>query len=675
MTTPAWIEQLQPASFKGVRFHVDSVEWTAGDNVVVREYPFQDRPTVFRMGKAAQTLKFSAYVIGDDYIAQRDELAQALTGDGDLVHPTAGTMRAFVAEKFRVSEAPTSEGGIARFDLSFVLAEPRRYPVAVANTGGEAVAAAQQAKEAAVDEFASKFSVANAPGWVAENVVDRINTTMASVMGPIQEAASQINEFSSQVVSSYQALQSSVNSLVAAPRALAGAIAGLFSLPGDLSAAAARLFSGVFEGVFDLPSKSDQERVELPTTAKQSVFKQAHEPKALAVGDMWLYTGSMNNFKWSESTNWANFNDGATMSAAALVTPDGNTNAVKIVELGTNAPHYVDSYQAFGAGPGAYVMSAFAKKGERSGVILCSYSQVNNHGAWFDLDAGQVSNVSSGDSAEIIYVGGGWFRCILRIANQSNVAGPIQRIYAWDTTQQGGSSYQGTAGAGVHVWGLMLEPGSVATKYIPTGNAVVSNVGINQAYAWNGAAWVLSAAAVGPSQAGVGLIMSGAGAASLQVLDAPGQLIATKCNAAFNVLIQSLALASLVEAQTALGDAAPDAVDVTEAHRVRAWLYTKTTAMLMAASSKPGSSAGTSSAWHDAMLAMLSASLAEMRSRAGGGSRIDTYTPNGWEPVWQISYRLYGTADFADEILAMNPHITNPLLVPPGRALTVVRHG
>jgi prophage DNA circulation protein len=439
MTTPTWIDQLQPASFKGVRFHVDSVEWTAGDNVVVREYPFQDRPTVFRMGKAAQTLKFSAYVIGDDYIAQRDELAQALTGDGDLVHPTAGTMRAFVAEKFRVSEAPTSEGGIARFDLSFVLAEPRRYPVAVANTGGEAVVAAQQAKEAAVDEFASKFSLANAPGWVAENVVDRINTTMASVMGPIQEAASQINEFSNQVVSSYQALQSSVNSLVAAPKALAGAIAGLFSLPGDLSAATARLFSGAFEGVFDMPSIFGQSKVKLPV--------------------------------------------------------------------------------------------------------------------------------------------------------------------------------------------------------------------------------------------GAGAVMSGYGSAADLSVDTAAQALVAQNNAALDSLIQSLALASLVEAQAALGDAAPDAVDTTETSRLRALLYSRTTGMLMAASSKPGASGATSTAWHDAMLAMLTASLAEMRSRAGGGSRIDTYTPNGWEPVWQISYRLYGTADFAEEILAMNPHITNPLLVPPGRALTVVRHG
>ena len=38
----AWAQQLQPASWRGVPFHVDSVDISAGDNVVLREYPFQD---------------------------------------------------------------------------------------------------------------------------------------------------------------------------------------------------------------------------------------------------------------------------------------------------------------------------------------------------------------------------------------------------------------------------------------------------------------------------------------------------------------------------------------------------------------------------------------------------------------------------------------------------------
>ena len=56
----AWFDQLTTASFRGVAFQVDTIDVTAGDNTVVREYPFQDLPTVFRMGEGVEEIKFSA---------------------------------------------------------------------------------------------------------------------------------------------------------------------------------------------------------------------------------------------------------------------------------------------------------------------------------------------------------------------------------------------------------------------------------------------------------------------------------------------------------------------------------------------------------------------------------------------------------------------------------------
>ena len=79
-------------------------------------------------------------------------------------------------------------------------------------------------------------------------------------------------------------------------------------------------------------------------------------------------------------------------------------------------------------------------------------------------------------------------------------------------------------------------------------------------------------------------------------------------------------------------------------------------------------------AWHDAMLALLAAGLRDLQERSRDMARLDTWTPQAWMPVWAVSYRLYGTAAYADEILAMNPHIEHPLLVPPGKALRIARH-
>ena len=78
--------------------------------------------------------------------------------------------------------------------------------------------------------------------------------------------------------------------------------------------------------------------------------------------------------------------------------------------------------------------------------------------------------------------------------------------------------------------------------------------------------------------------------------------------------------------------------------------------------------------WHDAMLAVLTSTLADLQRRSSGLARMMSYTPQAWTPVWVVSYQLYGTTDWADEIMALNPHIEHPMLVPPGRALRVARH-
>lgn len=192
----SWIDLLQPASFRGVPFQVDAIEHQAGDNVVLREYPFQDLPTVFRMGEAAEEIKFSAYVIGDDYMDLRDRLREVLTGEGVLIHPTAGTMRVFVAGKYALKENPTAEGGIARFDLTFVRAEVRRYPTGVSNAPQTAKDKATAAKAASVDAFAAGFDLTGKPGWVADRVVARVTDSVSAAWDTMSTVTSGLGDFS-----------------------------------------------------------------------------------------------------------------------------------------------------------------------------------------------------------------------------------------------------------------------------------------------------------------------------------------------------------------------------------------------------------------------------------------------------------------------------------------------
>lgn len=433
----SWLDQLQMASFRGVEFQVDGIDVSAGDNVVLREYPFQDLPTVFRMGEAAEEIKFSAYVIGEDYIEQREALRLVLSGEGVLVHPTAGSIRVFVAGKFAIKENPTAEGGMARFDLTFVRAQTRRYPAGTVSTPAAAAVAAQAADTSSADEFVSSFDLSDKPGWAVDRAVARVNESVAGVWGQIKSVTAGVSDFSNTMIGNYQALRDGLNDLVRTPRLLAAALTQLFALPGDLSAAAARDFKAAFEGLFDMSSKVDQ-------------------------------------------TDF-------TVSVMPAV--------------------------------------------------------------------------------------------------------------------------------------------------------------------------------------GAGLVMYGAGNATVLDLATPARAKLEALNTASDQLIESLAVSGWVQAVAAM-----DLTSYDEALALRATLAAQCTRLLLRASNAPASEGLPDSAWHDAMLALLTAGLRDIQARSRNMARMESFTPGAWMPVWAVSYRIFGTAAYADEILALNPHITHPLLVPPGKALRIMRH-
>ena len=433
----SWLDTLSPASFRGVPFQVSTIDVQAGDNVVLREYPFQDLPTVFRMGDGVEEIKFSAYVIGDDYDQKRDALRAVLTGDGVLVHPTAGSMRVFVAGKYTIKEAPTAEGGMARFDLTFVRAETRRYPTAAANTGQQATQAAATAQAAAVDDFAAAWSLAGKPGWVADQAVQRIKDSVASTWSKISTVTAGATDFTNSAIANYQALAGGLDSLVSAPRQLGVAIVNLFNLPAELTDATAREFQSAFAWVFTLPSQLDRKPFE-------------------------------------------------TISMPAV---------------------------------------------------------------------------------------------------------------------------------------------------------------------------------------GAGLVMYGTGNASAAPMGSAGQVQAAALAAASDRLIVSAAAAGYVQATAAV-----DLANYDEAMAMRSAIGDQLTAMLMQASTSGPAATLPASSWQVSTQALYTAAMTDLQSRSRDLVRLTTYTPQSWQPAIYISYRLFGTADYADEIVAMNPHIQHPLLVPPGIALRILKH-
>ncbi|MNJ19309.1 hypothetical protein D3C77_136300 [compost metagenome] len=156
-----WRDELHPASFRGVPFHVDSDAMPVGRRTQLHEYPQRDKPLVEDMGRRTRTTKLTAFVIGDDYLVKRDDLLKALDepGPGELVHPWFGRMNVTAGDCEVTHER--REGGMARFDLVFIEAGEKGFPAGVPNTARQLEESSESLLESAISRYKAAMSVVN----------------------------------------------------------------------------------------------------------------------------------------------------------------------------------------------------------------------------------------------------------------------------------------------------------------------------------------------------------------------------------------------------------------------------------------------------------------------------------------------------------------------------------
>jgi prophage DNA circulation protein len=117
----------QPASFRGVIFHVESGSRSSGRRGVIHEYPKRNDPYAEDMGRVARRFQFSGYLIYRpsnpvyEYTSQRKLLYEALEEDdvATLVHPVfaPGGISA-LCERFTMTES-RERGGYTQFEMQF----------------------------------------------------------------------------------------------------------------------------------------------------------------------------------------------------------------------------------------------------------------------------------------------------------------------------------------------------------------------------------------------------------------------------------------------------------------------------------------------------------------------------------------------------------------------------
>lgn len=187
-----------------------------------------------------------------------------------------------------------------------------------------------------------------------------------------------------------------------------------------------------------------------------------------------LRSQEFDNASWTKTRS--------SISANAVMAPDGTTTADKLVEDSTASnTHFLSQAVTLAGGAGKrFGVSVFARAGERTDLLLRGTDATNTFQAVFNLTTGQVtSSTTAGTGVHVRsyvetwldWLGFTWYRCVVvgtAGAATANVSGLIMLVSG------GSNTYTGDGSSGLYLWGAQLEEtDNDATTYLATTTATV----------------------------------------------------------------------------------------------------------------------------------------------------------------------------------------------------------
>jgi len=160
---------------------------------------------------------------------------------------------------------------------------------------------------------------------------------------------------------------------------------------------------------------------------------------------------------WSEDFTNADWNKvDSSVSGNVAISPDGTTNADKLIENNQNAAHYVESNSGTIVA-GTHTMSVFAKAGERNILQLLFNGSANVDAvANFNLTAGTIS-FSAFCTATIENYGNGWYRCSITATLVASTVPLAYYVVQTSPTAIRADAYLGDGTSGLFIWGAQFE--------------------------------------------------------------------------------------------------------------------------------------------------------------------------------------------------------------------------
>lgn len=225
----SFLDDLRPASFRGVPFKVESHQYTGGRRVTFHEFPDRDDPYPEDVGKVGKTFKVVGYLIGDDVADQKRKMIEATEakGLGELVHPYFGTMQVQCGA-FSVDES-NREGRITSITFQFYEAGSNKYPNNTEDKQAVLEEKADAGLAATKDSFDNSFSVAKLPGFAVDTAKSGVDQAADAFASATKGFATKSEEISA-LAFNIRNLKAEAAELIKAPSALSSRLQDSFTL-------------------------------------------------------------------------------------------------------------------------------------------------------------------------------------------------------------------------------------------------------------------------------------------------------------------------------------------------------------------------------------------------------------------------------------------------------------
>lgn len=225
-TPSSWDKRMLPASFKKVKFLVESHEAKGGRRLAIHEFPGAEEPGVEDLGGKSGEFHLNAYFIGADYDKARDKFLEALNTPGAawLAHPWRGYIWVR-AHNWSVHES-NDKGGYCAIGVDFVPGG-NEAAAPIIDLSDTAAASAKTFK----DKVKGAFSLASQSAAALNNMIAAVQAKLDYVRN-IMSLLTLPLTFMNQIRNVIDGLKGDLAELLALPAMYAAALGSFSELLG-----------------------------------------------------------------------------------------------------------------------------------------------------------------------------------------------------------------------------------------------------------------------------------------------------------------------------------------------------------------------------------------------------------------------------------------------------------